>query len=74
MLKSIGYDRDNLENFLYFWTDVLDEADANDEEIIFEKLKKKKALISAIQFIAKRKRAWQIIVFNDGLRDVREFL
>ena len=73
MLKSIGYDRDNLENFLFFWSE-LDETDANDEEVIFKVLQIKKALISAIQFIAKRKRAWQIIVFNDNHRDVRTFL
>ena len=30
--------------------------------------------MAAIQFIAKRQRAWQIIVFNDGLREVRDFL
>ena len=73
LLKSIGYDRNNLENFLLFWSD-LDETDVNDETMIFEKLQKKKTLVPALKFIAKRNRAWQMIVFNDGIGELHKFL
>ena len=52
----------------------MNEKDSKNEHEIIRKVQKKKMLDAAMNFWAKRKRPWQLFVFHDGYREMREFL
>ena len=72
-MTSVGYDNNNIENFLFFWSKLKEDDSKNEHEII-KRIQRKKMLDAGINFLIKRDRAYQIICLNDPWRDVRKFL
>lgn len=72
-MTSCGYDNNNIENFLFFWSKLKEDDSKNEHEII-KRIQRKKMLDAGINFLIKRDRAYQIICLNDPDRDVRTFL
>ena len=66
VITSIGYDQNNIENFLFFWSESYkDYYKFPDDYREYPEILLMQMLEIAIKFIAKRPRAWLLIIFSD---------